>query len=231
MNGAAIVAGWRIGVSRLWQTVVFAAAAGAILLGVVMALMERHSDLVGATGRVLEGPVFGWLVPFVSLFGAIRVLGGRRLDQTAAVAARFGYSRRAVAFGLVLVNMVMAGVLSAALASVAVVVAHDPAASPSMLRDALTTAWIAALASYAYCGMFAFGSMFGSRGGGRLVCLAIDLLVGGSHNVLAVVLPHGHAINLLGGDATFCVGQPASVLALVLLGSLFAAVALLRCAR
>lgn len=228
MNAAAALAGCRMGLRRTGHPAALAAGAALIVVDVALAWSERRSSFHGAASQVLEGTVFAWMVPLTALFGSIRTLAGARLDDATVGLARFGCSRRFVALGLVAANMIVAGSLSGMVAFVAAAVAHDPTAMP-VVRDAFTSAWIGVLASVAYCGWFALGSTFGRRGGGRLGALAIDLVFAGSGGLWAVFLPHGHAINLLGGEAPLALGQPVSALALVALAVACTGVAVARC--
>jgi hypothetical protein len=228
MIWAGVLGGFRIGIGRGRDMRFLFLAALALALSILAAVFERRSFFLGAASRVLEGSIFAYVVPLVVLLGSAHVLGRSRLDGASSALARFGASRRSVAFGLTLATMVLTAALSAVVAATAAAIAHDPTAPPP-LRDALTTAWIAGLAACAYSGLFAFGSTFGRRGGGRLVCFLCDWLVGSSGTAAALIFPRGHADNLLGAVAPLSIGQTVSTASLALIAALFTLIAIRRC--
>ncbi len=105
--------------------------------------------------------------------------------------------------------------------------AHGPA-DPPVVADALKCAWIAALASAAYVAWLGFGATFGKRGGGRWVPLVFDFVFGASGGVVGAILPHGNALNLLGGRAPFEMAQPTSSVLLLMMTIVMALLAALR---
>ena len=228
MTAAGVVAGWRIGIGRAHEARVLAAGCVALGLSISLAVVERRAGLLGAASRVLEGSIFAYLIPIVVLLGSAHVLGQSRLDVAATTVARFGASRRAVALGFTLATMLLTAVVSAVVAATAACIAHDPTAPP-LARDVLTTAWIGGLTACAYAGLYTFGATFGRRGGGRLGCFVIDLVVGSSGTAAAFVLPRGHAENLLGSTASLSVAQAVSAPSLALIAILFVLLAIRRC--
>jgi hypothetical protein len=228
MIARGLYGGFRIGLGRGKDIRFVLLAAVALAVSIAAAVFERRSFVLGAASRVLEGSVFAYVVPLVGLLGMAQILGRSRLDAASSALGRFGASRRAVAFGLVLAAMVLTVAVSAVSAAVAAAVAHDPTAPPA-LHDALTTAWIAGLAACAYAGLYAFGSTFGRRGGGRIVLFLVDWLVGSSGTAAALFLPHGHAENLLGAVAPLSVGQALSTASLALIAALFTLLSIRRC--
>jgi hypothetical protein len=192
------------------------------------AVAEKRTALFGAAGRVLEGQVFGFIVPVALLWISVRVLEPLRLDASASPLARFGQSRRTVALGLIAASMVTGALVAAVAAAVAAAAAHDPTA-PSLALDLYTCAWIGALTACAYAGLFALGATFGSKGGGRYWALGFDLLFGGTSGVAALLAPRAHALNLLGGEPPLLLSQPSSLALLVVIAAGFTSLALARC--
>jgi hypothetical protein len=118
-------------------------------------------------------------------------------------------------------------IAGAVLAAASVVFAHGPA-DPPLLADASKCAWIAALTSAAYVAWLAFGSTFGKRGRWRWLPLVFDLVFGAAGGVVGAVLPHGNALNLLGGRAPFEMAQPTSSVLLVIMTLVMSLLAALR---
>jgi hypothetical protein len=143
-------------------------------------------------------------------------------------AARYGVPRRDVALGALAAAALAAASLGALFAGAAVVVAHG-AASPPLGRDALTSAWVAALTAAAYTGWFSAGATFGRRGNGRWAPLLADFVLGGSTGLAGAILPRAHAVSLLGGAAPLELPQTSSSLILGASAVALAALAALRC--
>jgi len=228
MSYAGFFAGWRTGVRRALAAHALAAATVVWGLASLVAVAEKRSSLWGATGRALEGQVYGFILPIALLWISARVLEPRRLDASTSPLARFGVSRRAVALGLIAASM-LAGALIAAVASViTALLAHDPTA-PSLTLDAVTCAWIGVLTASAYGALFAVGATFGAKGGGRYWALGFDFLFGSTSGVAALFMPRAHAHNLLGGEPPLLFSQPASAAMLVVIAAAFTILALARC--
>jgi hypothetical protein len=124
--------------------------------------------------------------------------------------------------------MIASAALAAIAATVGAIVAHDPAAPP-LAADAATCAWIGALTGAAYAALFALGATFGARGGGRVWALVLDFALGGMPGFVAILVPHAHARNLLGGEPPLAFSQPASMIALLALTAAFTGLAVARC--
>jgi hypothetical protein len=202
-----------------------------VLLGaalvMVAALIERREGAAGAVDRTLAA-TFALVLPLVTFAVTAEATGRGNLRDAVWPAARYGVARRDVALGTVVAGAAASAVLGVLFAVLAVLAAQGEG-NPPLGHDALTSAWIGALAGAAYAAWFAFGATFGRRGGGRWVPLVLDFVVGGSAGALAAALPRGHAANLLGGSGPMGLGQAES--SLVLAGStvLLAALAALRC--
>ena len=230
MTAAGVYLGCTSGLARLFHPRTLVAAAGALALAALIALSEKRAALFGAASRALEGELFGLILPIALVLASRRALAPTRLDAAATPLARFGPSRRAVAFGLVAASMIGAAVFAASAAAATAVLAHDPTA-PALGRDALSCAWIGALGAAAYAALFAFGATFGSAGGGRWWALAADFVLGSSSGMGALVVPRAHLQNLLGGEPPLLLTQSASTASLAGMALLFTVLALLRCPR
>ncbi|HMJ53675.1 MAG TPA: hypothetical protein VK540_16430 [Polyangiaceae bacterium] len=225
---AGIVLGCSSGLGRLTQGRSLLAAASMLGMVAVVAIGERRAALFGAASRVLEGEVFGLILPVALVLASRLALDPTRLDVAATPLARFGPSRRAVALGLVLASMMGAAALAAGAASAASVLAHDPTA-PALRFDAVSCAWIGASGAAAYAALFALGATFGSRGGGRWWALLADFLLGSTSGVGALLTPRAHIQNLLGGEPPMLLGQSASAVCLGAMAVVFTGLALWRC--
>jgi hypothetical protein len=199
-------------------------------LSAAVALAEKRTAPYGAAERALEGHVFGLILPLALLFTSTRVLEPVRLESATLPLARFGLSRPTVALGLISASMLAGALLAAVAAAITALVAHDPTA-PSIAVDIVTCSWIGALTAAAYAGLFALGSTFGPRGGGRLVALALDFILGATSGFGSVLSPRAHAQNLLGGEPPLLLAQPVSAALLVCIAVVFAGLAAARCAR
>ena len=226
MSAAGFLAGFGSGRRRAHSPRALFISGFALALAALVALAERRVESFGAASRSLLGIVFGLLVPVALVATSGQVSFPLRLATSASFFARFGASRRAVALGMVVASMATAAVLAAAMGAVTAVIAHDPSAPP-VASDALTTAWIGLLTGAAYAALFALGSTFGARGGGRYWALALDFLLG-SGGATAVVMPRGHAQNLLGGAPPLMLSQPASAAALLAIAAVMTLLALAR---
>jgi hypothetical protein len=220
--------GCSTGIGKLTQGRSFLAGATALGLVALVAISERSTALFGAASRVLEGEVFGLILPVALVLASRRALDPVRLDVAATPLARFGRSRRAVGLGLILASMMGAAALAAGAATAAAVIAHDPTA-PAVRFDALSCAWIGGLGGAAYAALFAFGATFGSTGAGRWGALLADFLLGSTSGVGALLTPRAHLQNLLGGEPPMLLSQPASAAILATIAIAFTVFALLRC--
>jgi hypothetical protein len=226
MNAAGFLAGFGTGRRRAQAPRALFITGFALVLAALVAVAERRIEWFGATSRALSGIVFGLLLPVALVATSGQVLFPLRLATSASFFARFGASRRAVALGLVMASMGTAAILAAAMGAVTALIAHDPTAPPAGV-DALTTAWIGLLTGAAYAALFALGSTFGARGGGRYWALVLDFALGAG-GVTSVLVPRAHAQNLLGGAPPLMWSQPASAAALLAIAVVMTLLALAR---
>lgn len=230
MSQIGFQAGLRAGMRNATATRSLVGAA--ITLGVVtvISIAEKQLGVLGAANRALEDRIFGLVLPFALLYMSRRILEPARLDDAASAIARFGFSRRSVGLGMIVASMMAGAALAAAAAAETAILAHDSAA-PAPALDALTCAWIGALTGCAYAGLFALGATFGARGGGRFWALSLDFILSATGSFAALLVPHAHAQNLLGGEPPLLLTQSASAAMLVALAGGYTALALARSAR
>jgi hypothetical protein len=169
-------------------------------------------------------------VPLVTYAAVSRAYRHGRLDEAADHAARHGGSRRAAAFGVVFATALRAAAVASGLAVLGVTAAHA-GLDRAFLGDVVTSAWIAALGGLAYTALFSFGSLFGRRGGGRAVCLAIDWALGMGGTLISVVSPRAHLRSLAGGEVVMGLTGWESTLSLYFLAFACIALCLARVAR
>jgi hypothetical protein len=193
---------------------------------ILVAVLERRASLSLAADRTLSGAVFGLVLPLLAFATLERATGRVRLAVATNSLARFGFSRRRVAFGMLAASAVVVGVASALLAALAVIAARG--SSSATLPDVLTSAWIGMLGGVAYTAWFLLASTFGARGGGRAVALFVDWILGSTTSWLAVPWPRGHLRNLLGSAPVLDMSQSAALIALACLSMIYATVALFR---
>jgi hypothetical protein len=216
----------RLAAARFWAPVgglvlalslVFVALAGAI---------ERNASRAAAADHTLTGAVFGIVLPLIAFAALERATLRERLDTATDVLARHGISRRALALGLLATSALCLAVAGCLLAVIGVLAAR--AGEPGWARDLLTSAWIGAVAGAVYAAWFLLASTFGRRGGGRPAALALDWVLGAASSVVAAPWPRGHVRNLLGAAPVLEMSQPAALLALVVLGTIYAVLAVRR---
>jgi hypothetical protein len=203
------------------------ALAFGLALAVAAAVIEVSIAAAGAVDRALLA-TFRIVIPLTAYALVADAAGQTHLRGAAWPAARFGVACRDVALGIALAAALAVAVAGALLAAVTVTVAHASGAPP-LVRDVLVSGWIGALAGAAYAGWFSLGGTFLRGGLGRAAPLAADLLLGGSTGVAGALLPHGNAVNLLGGAAPLGLSQPASAGLLALSALVLAVAAAIRC--
>ena len=225
---SAVRLGVSMGFARLARRPALLALLLAAALVVSGALIERAADPVSAAAAALRG-TFRLVLPLLAFALVGEVTERGRLGDAAWPAARFGVARRDVALGLLGAAALVAAIAGAVLAVVSVALAHGPG-DPPVVADAVKCAWIAALTSAAYVAWLGFAATFG-KGGWRWkhwLPLVVDFVFGASGGVVGAILPHGNALNLLGGRAPLDMAQPTSSVLLVLMTVVMALLAALR---
>jgi hypothetical protein len=226
----ALVAGARLGASRLATARGVAALLVTLALVLLGALLERRVSALLAPDRALGGIVFGVAVPLLGWAMLGSATAGRRLDESVRELSRHGANRRWAAGGLVVVAGATLALAAALCASVGVLATRLPG-DPQLGRDLLLSSRVGLLAGMSYAAWLALGSTLGGRGGGRGLLLAADWLLGAGTGLLALPLPRGHVRNLLGAPPVLEMSQPAASLALGLLVAIYAGLTFARIRR
>lgn len=227
---SAFIAGVRLVRSRLASPSSIFGLAIALAAVSAVAWLERRSGSNVAADRSLTGIALGLVLPLLSHGTVARALAGTHLETSLSELARFGGNRRVIALGVGMALTLVLAVAGALVALVAVVVVRAPA-DPVLVRDAVTSTWIGALAGASYAGWFGLGSTFGRAGGGRTALLILDFIAGASVGLSALLWPRGHIRNLLGGEPVWLMPQWGASLALLLLTVAYFALSLWRVRR
>jgi hypothetical protein len=200
---------------------------GWVVIALVFALAARSGGSSHAADHVLLEAYGPLVLPLLSYALVGAVLGSRSLSSSTAPLVAFGAAPwRAVALALVVAAAACA-VAGALLAAGVDVLAHGPADSP-LARDGVASAYAGGLGGAAYAAWLGLGASFGKRGGGRLVFLVVDWVLGASDGAAALATPRGHVRNLLGGMPPMDLSERASGVALVALAMVWALIALWR---
>jgi len=154
-------------------------------------------------------------------------LGGDGLARSTRALAAFGASPPRVALHSLAVAVAVTSLLAAVLGALVAILAHG-ASDPPIARDALSSAWIAALGGASYTALFTLGASFGKRGIGRPIALAVDWVFGASDGYAGLLTPRAHLRSLLGGSAVLEMSGRMSAIALVVLALAFGAIAMRR---
>ena len=211
---------------RAWIPVV-AWGALAVLSAVVL---RRDGASTSSTAGALE-VIFGQLaLPLLAFTIVGAVLGGDGLARAARPFVAFGAPPPKMALAIAGVAVVATALVAGVLGATVAALAHG-ASDPPLARDALTSAWVAALGGGAYAALFVFGASFGKRGGGRAVALVLDWVLGSGTGAAGMPTPRAHVRSLLGGDAVMGLSGRASAVILVAIVVLFSALAVARTRR
>ena len=210
---------------RAWLSIL---ACAALALG--SAVVLRHVASGHGAGDALLG-AFGALALPLSAYAVVAAtLGGEGIARAVRPLVSFGASPFAAVLAAVGVAIVASGLLGGALGAAVAGIAHG-SADPPIARDLATSAWIGALGGAAYAALFAFGSSFGRRGGGRTVAIVLDAVVGSGLGASAFLTPRGQIRNLLGGRAPLDLSQRDGLVVLAVLVVVFGGLAVLRARR
>ncbi len=223
---SAVACGARLGQARLLVRPFWLIALLCVSLAATAGWIERSVALPGAVDRAL-GEVFRLVVPLLAFLLVNLTVGARRLGDSVWGAARFGLSRRKLAFGLVLSAMAASAAVAVVAVELTVVVAGP---GPLGLgRELWTSGWIAALSAATYAAWFAAGSTWLRAGRGRWIPLAADFTLGMGSGLWAVPWPRPHVRSLVGDLAPLDLPQPVSAGWLLLSALGLALAASLRC--
>jgi hypothetical protein len=218
----------RLPLSRLRRTPRAWVTIGAwTVLAVGFAVAARSQDASHGADHTLVGAFGALVVPLLCYAMAGGALGAKSLSAAGAPAVAFGATPPRAAAVTVAVVVAASAAACAVLGAAVAIVAHG-SADPPFARDAITSAYAGALGGAAYASLFALGSTFGRRGGGRTIALVADWLLGANATAVALVTPRAHLRNLLGGTPPAAIGERASAVVLVLLVVLLATLAVRR---
>ncbi len=220
---------FKLSALRLKRVSLFAAFGAVLLFCVLVALLERQAG-PGAADRTLTGAAFGLALPLSAWAIMRRTCLHGNFQSSFGELARHGADRRRLAMGQLATAGIVCMLLGTLLGCLTVLAARglqDPVAA----RDAWSSASVGALAGAAYACWFALGSSFGERGGGGMAFLLLDWTLGSSDSALALPLPRGHILNLLGARGPLNLEQTSSAGLLIALTFFLLALAIYRIPR
>lgn len=195
-----------------------------LALAFVAAGVERSRSWPSA-GHVLLG-AFGAIALPLLVFAIVgATLAGAGFGRSARPLVAFGADPLRVAAGTLAVAALVSVVVCALSSAAVAAIAHGPD-DPPLLRDALVSAKVGALAGLAYAAYFALGACIFRSGVGRGVLLALDWVLADTGGVVTLAVPRTHVRSLFGGSSAMELSQRASTLSLLLLAVLFGALAL-----
>lgn len=224
---SAVLAGARLALGRLLRPRVAVGVALALAAVALGAALERRISAARAADHALTGVAFGLALPLLAYGAWVQVTVRSRLDRSLWELGRWGTPRRRTAVGLLAATSLWLGICGAVLACAAVLIGRA-VGDPALARDLYTSGWIGLLGGVAYGCWFGCAATFGPRGGGRLLALLADWVLGSGASVLAMPWPRGHLRNLLGAQPVLHMSQGAALAAVGVLGLAAAAVALWR---
>jgi hypothetical protein len=181
-------------------------------LAVGATIITRHAGGASADRAILG--VFGpFVLPLLAYGIVAATFNGQRVGTAGAPLRAYGADGGQVAMMSAVVAMAATALLGAILAPALVLLGHGPF-DPPLAHDALTSAWIGALAGAAYASFFTLGACFGAKGGGRGAFLFVNWVFGAGKGASALIVPYGHVRSLLGGDPVLALSQRGSAIAL-----------------
>ena len=207
---------------RVWLGV---AAWGALAFAFAMAAHERGS--AHGADHVLIDTYGALALPLLSYVIVGAALASQSLRASTAPLVAFGAQPVRAAAAAIAVAAASSAIVGALVAAGVAALAHG-IADPPRWHDAAASAYVGALGGAAYAAWFSLGASFGRRGGGRVLLLVVDWVLGAMGGAGALATPRAHVRNLLGGAAPMDLSERASAAALVLLAIAWAAVAMRR---
>jgi|HubBroStandDraft_1064217.scaffolds.fasta_scaffold06787_7 hypothetical protein len=184
-------------------------------LDLAFAVVAREHGWAHGADRVLSTAFGALSLPFIACAIARAAFGGRSMLSSTAPLVAFGAAPWRAAFASTGVATLATALVGASLAALVALVAHGTA-DPPPVHDAIVSAYVGGLGGAAYATWFALGTTIGRRGGGRLLLLGLDWLLGGAGTPTALATPRGHLRNLLGGASPLNLSERWS--AIMLLG-------------
>jgi hypothetical protein len=199
-------------------------------LAIALAASARAHGLAHGADRVLLDACGAVVLPLLA-FGLVgTAVGSRSFPASHAPLTAIGASPILAAGATLAVALATCAAVGAVLACLVAIVAHG-SGDPPALGDAFASAYAGALGGAAYASLFALGSCFGKKGGGRGLFLLADWVVGASGGPLSALTPRAHLRNLLGGAGPMNLSGAASAAVLVALTALYVAATLGRSRR
>ncbi len=182
---------------------------GLVLFALVAARLVRGQ--AHPADSVLLETVGAVVIPLAAIALVRATLSGRSVGDAAAPLLFFGASRRAAATAQLLVATFLAATVAALATLGALLVVH--AAQADIVRSSA----LAALAGAAYGALFTAGASFGRSGGGAIVVLVVDAILGPGDSAAAVITPRAHLRALFGGVAPADLSSRVSCVVLVVM--------------
>jgi hypothetical protein len=199
-------------------------------LAFVFAMAARERGSAHGADHVLIDTYGALALPLMSYVIVGATVASQSLRASTAALVAFGAQPARAAAAAIAVAAASCAVVGALVAAAVAVVAHG-IADPPRLHDAAASAYVGALGGVAYAAWFSLGASIGRRGGGRVVLLVVDWILGATGGAAALASPRGHLRNLLGGVPPLDVSERSSAAALALLAIACAAAAVTRARR
>ncbi len=196
-------------------------------LAFVFAMAARARGSAHGADHVLVDTYGALALPLLSYVIVGATVASQSLRASTASLVSFGAQPTRAAAAAIAVAAMSCAVVGAFVAAAVAVLAHG-IADPPRWHDAAASAYVGALGGAAYATWFSLGASFGRRGGGRVVLLLVDWILGATSSAAALVTPRGHLRNLLGGAPPMDLSQRASVAALAVLAIACALLAIRR---
>jgi len=196
-------------------------------LAFVFAMAARERGSAHGADHVLIDTFGALALPLLSYVIVGATVASKSLRASTASVVAFGAQPTRAAAAAIAVAAASCAVVGAVVAAGVAVVAHG-IADPPRFKDAAESAYVGVLGGAAYAAWFSLGASFGRRGGGRIVLLLVDWILGATSGAGALLTPRAHLRNLLGGAPPMDLSQRASAAALALLAVACALVAIRR---
>jgi len=194
-------------------------------VAIAFAIHARQNGWPHGASDALLGPYAALVLPLLAYVLVRGTVGPGSLGASIRPLVGLGASPWKAAAGTGLVAMAACALGGAALGATVAMAAHGTA-DPPVVRDALTSAYAGAVGGVAYAAVLVAGTRLG--GFGALACLAVDWVLGAGSGEASIVVPRAHLRNLLGGVAPMGMAGRASAVALVMIGVVGFALAVVR---
>ena len=196
-------------------------------LAFAFAMAARQRGSAHGADHVLIDTYGALALPLLSYVIVGATVASQSLRASTASLVAFGAQPMRAAAAAIAVAAASCAVVGALVAASVALLAHG-IADPPRMHDALASAYVGALGGAAYAAWFSLGASFGRKGGGRLLLLVLDWILGATGGAGALATPRGHVRNLLGGVPPMALSERASATALAVLAIVCALVAIRR---